>query len=136
VKDAEGGCESADLYLMVSNDYRGEDILERVTAEMPGVQVKPWKFRGYSMTAEQADKRLEDSAEGAIMRWLKELPSGVTPAKELWEAGLVSRDKFNRHWKVRLQNDHDQLHQFMVELGVTFQASGYGRHQRMVFSRA
>lgn len=136
VKDSEGGCESADLYLMVSNDYRGEDILERVTAEMPGVQVKPWKFRGYSMTAEQADKRLEDSSEGAIIRWLKELPSGITPAKELWETGLVSRDKFNRRWKVRLQNEHDQLHQFMVERGVTFQASGYGRHQRMVFSRA
>jgi hypothetical protein len=135
VVDRDGGCEPADLYLMVSNDYRGEDIINRVTAEMPGVNLKPWKFRGYSITAEQADKRLENSSENAIQVWLEGLPIGRTPAKGLWEDEVISRKKFKDHWKPRLSDPKDSLHLMMKELGIRMSVRGSGNTQRVTFIR-
>jgi hypothetical protein len=133
VIDTHGGCEPADLFLMIPNDYRGDDIIKRVTAEMPGVSLKEWKFRGYSMTAAQADKRLEDSTEVAIRRWLSELPSGKTPANGLWDDGIVSRKQFNKHWKKRILDPQDALGLFLKELGIKIERRGLNTSERIIF---
>jgi hypothetical protein len=117
---------------------RGEDILKRVIAEMPGVKVKPWEFRGYSMTDEEEEKRLRNSAEGSIKTWLQGLPTGTTPAKTLWcgEEVVISRKVFNKHWKDRLRDPLDPLHQFMVSLGIHVEVAGFNTGQRVTFTRS
>jgi hypothetical protein len=136
VINTKGGCEPADLYLMVSNDYRGDDIIKRVTAEMPGVNLKPWKFLGFSMTAAEADNRLKNSSENAIVRWLDQLPTGKTPASDLWDNGIISRKQFTDHWKHRLLDPKDSLHLHMKELGISIQRRGYARSERITFVKA
>jgi hypothetical protein len=134
--DANGGCDPADLYLMVSNDWRGDDIIDRVTAEMPGVNLKEWKFQGYSMTASQADKRLENSSESSIRQWLDRLPPGKTPASYLWNNDIISRKQFSNHWKHRLMDPKDSLNLHMRELGISLQRRGSSRSERITFVKA
>ena len=78
--DVDGGSDAADLFLMIPNDYRGDDIVERVTAEMPGVNLKAWKFHGFSMTAAQAGRNSRTPPKGrSVGGWLSSLLVKLRP---------------------------------------------------------
>jgi hypothetical protein len=76
VNDVEGNCPNAEVYLVLPTDAKGDQILSAIEAEMPGIEVCPWKG---ALDDEAKAVIRRGSSHEALINLIENLPYGDIP---------------------------------------------------------
>ena len=122
VIDANGNCPPCSVFLLLRDQIEGDQILDLVKQEMPGIKVKDWDFSFDGPAA----KIRRGSHHAALLTYMKNREPGVYPMKEMeGELGIDSR-QMGRVKAVLRQPDHP-LTLALGDIGVTYEGGGRGR---------
>jgi hypothetical protein len=123
VKDSEGRCDKADVYIVLPKDWRGDAILDDIRMNMPGIDVAPWDFEPDGPKAYAP--RSSSAAEGVIGLMRDRKPGPVLLSYVQRELSL-SRRQLAR-LKEDLAKATSKITTALRELGVIYKVEGRGR---------
>ncbi len=128
VIDAEGNCPTADIYLLLPEGASADDILSGILKEMPGIQVRQWRY-------EHARKKPKRSNYAiALTTLIRGMPPGRMAVTEVKRDLGISSTTFERLAKT-LKDPASALGMALVESGVRYEVSRYGKSNRAYFIR-
>jgi len=123
VIDAEGNCPPTDVFLLLPFDRTGEEVLEGIKREMPGIKVTGWAY------AESKRKPRRSNHEEALVRFASVMNVGRKSASDIRSQLSISAAQWDRmvsHLRDRLS----PLAQRLLEHGVQYLIEGKGRGAR------
>jgi hypothetical protein len=132
VKDAEGRCEKADVYIVLPKDWRGDAILDDIRMNMPGIQVVPWDFDpdGPKVYA----PRSRSAAEGVVGLMRDRNPGPVLLSYVQRELSLTKRQM--QRLKEDLARATSKIATALREIGVIYRVEGRGRGAKSYLVKA
>jgi hypothetical protein len=132
VRDPEGRCDKADVYIVVPQDWRGDAILDDIRMNMPGIHVVPWDFEpdGPKVYA----PRSKSAAEAVIGLMRDRKPGAVLLSYVKRELSLS--DKQLTRLKEELAKATSKITTALRELGVIYKVEGRGRGAKSYLVKA
>jgi hypothetical protein len=132
VKDPEGRCEKADVYIVLPRDWRGDAILEDIRMNMPGIHVVPWDFEPDGPKAYAPRSNSATEAVIGLMRDRK--PGPVLLFHVQRELSLTKRQL--ARLKEELAKATSKITTALRELGVIYKVEGRGRGAKSYLVKA
>jgi hypothetical protein len=132
VTDPEGRCETADVYIVLPRDWRGDAILDDIRMNMPGINVAPWDFEpdGPKTYA----PRSSSAAEAVIGLMRDRKPGPVLLSYVQRELSLTKRQL--ARLKEELAKATSKITTALRELGVIYRVEGRGRGAKSYLVKA
>lgn len=126
VIDAEGGCPSADIFLILPNNKDGDAILDDITNDMPNLNVVDWPFE---LDGPKVRGLRAGSADEALVTFMRNKLPGETPFSKI-QRELSLKAEGVKSLRERLRNPKSTLFQKLAEQGVKYVSLGAGRGSR------
>jgi hypothetical protein len=122
--DAGGNCAPTDVFILLREGDEGDAILKGIRAEMPGIVIRDeWDF---SLDGPRTTIRKGSSHEGLITLMENAPAYGEWPMTWIERELSLSKDAA-KSLRAVLANPPSPLSLRLKELGVTYEAQGYGR---------
>ena len=125
VIDSEGNCAEADVYIVLPRNKLGDDVLSRVTSEMPGIQAMQWEFDldGMSRAVPKAHYATP------VTRYMENHPSGEVDLRTLCTE-LPLRKNARKDMQKDLKDPDNPFTKSLADAGITYHSVGRGRAAR------
>jgi hypothetical protein len=123
VIDAQGRCQSADIYIVLPKDRTGDAILQDILADMPNIRVVPWAFELDGAKVRKA--RTGTSHEALITLMVNRLPGETAMPHVQRELGL-DRSKLKKLKEALSKPEHPTT-TALRNIGVGYVVRGAGR---------
>jgi hypothetical protein len=124
--DDKGGCDPAEIFLVLKEGNEGDAILEGIRKEMPGIVVTPWDF---NIDGPRAAIR-KGSSHDALVTFMENAPAyGEWPMTWI-ERELSLSKEGAKSLRAVLADPSSNLSQRLKALGVTYEAHGNTRSFR------
>jgi hypothetical protein len=125
----DGGCDPAEVFMILPADGRGDRLLEAVVRAMPGIDhSEEWKLKG---SAKIIPKRTEYEAQ--LIEAIGNLKEGRTDAEKVRaEVGIPRSDFYGLLTRIKKGSLKEPLVQAMGRRGAVYQAAK-GRGKRACF---
>jgi hypothetical protein len=122
VTDEYGGCEPADVFIVLPSGDRGEDILAAVRREMPGLEVLDWPF---DPDGPKVSKRKQGTPHGRLLTYMENRAPGRTSMNEIARE-LCLNTNAKKDLQKNLRNENHPTTLALKGIGVTYVATGNG----------
>jgi hypothetical protein len=132
VKDPEGRCERADVYIVLPQDWRGDAILDDIRMNMPGINVAPWDFEP---DGPKAYAPRSSSAAEAVVGLMRDRKSGPVLLSCVQRELSLTRRQLAR-LKEELAKATSSIATALRELGVIYRVEGRGRGAKSYLVKA
>lgn len=125
VIDENGNCAKADAFIVLPPNRLGNDVLSRITSEMPGIEVTPWDFDldGESQAVPKAHYAKP------VMSYMKNHPTGEVQLKTLCNELSLGKNA-KKDMQKDLKDPDNPLTKQLAEMGVSYHSVGLGRGAR------
>jgi hypothetical protein len=132
VIDAQGGCESADVYIVLPKDWRGDAILADIRVNMPNIREVPWAFEpdGPKVYAPRSK-----SAAEAVIGLMRGREPGATPLPYIQRQLSLTKRQLTR-LKEDLAKPASKLTAALHGLSVFYKVDGKGRGAKSFLVKA
>lgn len=137
VIDAHGNCPAAEVFLLLPNGPTGDDILDQIQCQMPGVMVLDWNLKGTPSSAKKRGGARSDKTANlvaAAVMYLNALPPGRITKAELSTAVGLTKAAWDK-LVAGASDSQSELYQDLHTHGVYYMREGSGRAQRSWFSK-
>jgi hypothetical protein len=116
-----GECPPATVYLLIPNGPLGDDIVEGIKQEMPGIKVRGWDYRSQKRKPKRS-----------------QVLKGLISYLEIMEEGRVSPTQLAKELGTNLRTiqrllTKDDLHHTMKQLSVRYEVVRVGKKQQAYF---
>jgi hypothetical protein len=130
--DAHGGCQKTDVYIVLPSDWRGDEILQAIHSNMPGIKEVPWEFEpdGPKVYAPRAD-----SAAAAIISLMCDRQPGSITLPAIKRELSLTDSQFART-KEALAKPKSKLSLALQDIGVFYKVEGKGRYSKSHLTKA
>lgn len=129
VIDVHGNCAPTDVFLLLPNSKVGEDLMQRIKEEMPGVQVREWKY------AHAVRKAQKSKHEEALLSYMESMPRGRISKSEIMN--ILSIPKKSMEWLIkRIKDEASDFAQRLRANEVRYEVTGVGRGAQSHFVKA
>jgi hypothetical protein len=122
VTDEYGGCEPADVFIVLPSGDRGEDILAAVRREMPGLQVVDWPF---DPDGPEVPTRKQGTPHGRLLTYMENRAPGRTSLKVIAQE-LSLNPNAKKDLQKDLRNENHPTTLALKAMGVTYVVTGNG----------
>lgn len=131
VVDTQGRCETADVYIVLPKDWRGDAILNDIRVNMPNIREVPWAFEpdGPKVYAPRSK-----SAAEAVIGLMRSREPGATPLPYIQRQLSLTKRQLAR-LKEDLAKPASKLTSTLHGLGVFYQP-GKGRGAKSFLMKA
>ena len=116
VIDKQGNCPAADVFILLPNGTVGDQILDNIRTEMPGIRVEDWAFE---LDAPAEGKVRSGSSHDAGLAFMRQQPSGDVPLKAVKDALQIKPDALKKLQKA-LRDPGHPLTKELAEIGVAY----------------
>jgi hypothetical protein len=127
VVDGQGGCESADIYIILPTGARGDRIIDDLFREMPGLKRTDWDFD----IDEGRVKIRRGSSHEALLKFMENAGPGDYSTHVLGKALDIGGEALKK-LKSAIRNPEHPLRAALADLGIAVQYNGIGRGSRTV----
>ena len=127
VVDGQGGCESADIYIIVPSGKRGDRIIDDLVDEMPGLKITGWDFN----IDEGRVKIRRGSSHEALIRFMENSGPGEYAMTTIGKALNIGGNALKK-LKSAIRNPQHPVREALADLGIALQFKGSGRSSRTV----
>ena len=103
VIDGLGNCPKSEIYITLPSDKSGDEIIENIKEEMPGIQVETWDLE---IDGEKALIRKGSSHEGLLVLMNNREPGEITAKQVMSDLGLSKEGMKSLLKGVRDPNHH------------------------------
>jgi hypothetical protein len=132
VTDEHGGCLPADVFIVLPSGERGQDILDAIRREMPGLQVVDWPFEP---DGPKAHLRKAGTPHGRLLTFMENCAPGRTAMNVIArELGLKPNAK--KELQKNLNNQNHPTTLALKAIGVTYTSEGRGRGAKSFLVKA
>ncbi|BBZ94527.1 hypothetical protein ACMA5K_27155 [Bradyrhizobium diazoefficiens] len=122
VVDEDGGCDPADVFIVLPADSMGDAILTDIKADMPDIEVVPWSFE---MDGPKVRRPREGSSHQPLLTLMRNTEPGESVPLSTIQRELALKPAGLSKLREVLRNDTHATSKALVELGVKY-VSGRG----------
>ena len=123
VIDSAGNCPPTDVFILLPGDRTGQEVLDGITKEMPGINVVDWAY------GEAKRKLRKSNHEEALLRFAGLMSIGRKSASDVCQHLGISRQHWDR-MVTNMRNRASTLAERLSALGVYYLTEGKGRGAR------
>lgn len=123
VIDAQGNCPPADIYILLPGDATGEEVLEGIEREMPGLKVVDWNY-----TAARRKPR-RSNFEEALVSYAGVMQAGVRSASDIRRDLGIPHATWDR-LVAKMKDQTSELSGRLLKQGVRYTVTGNGKRLR------
>lgn len=123
VIDSAGNCPPTDVFILLPGDRTGQEVLDGITKEMPGINVVDWAY------GEAKRKLRKANHEEALVRFAGAMSVGRKSASDVCYHLGISRQHWDRMVN-NMRNRASTLAERLSALGVYYLTEGKGRGAR------
>jgi len=134
VTDVRGNCPTTDVYLLLGTKETGEEILQKITKQMPNVHVADWDYTGQKQKKRGAVRK--GNYEESLVSYLTNtLTVGSKISKKEVNDVLGIPSRTMQRIVARIQEEGDPLVKTLKDSGVEYRVERKKRTQRGYFYR-
>ncbi|OIQ63141.1 hypothetical protein GALL_553200 [mine drainage metagenome] len=132
VVDAQGGCQKTDVYIVLPSDWRGDEILQAIHLNMPGIKEVPWDFEpdGPKVYVPRTG-----SASASILGLVRDMPPGSITLPAI-KKELHLTDKQFKRIKDELAKPKSKLSLGLQGIGVFYKVERRGKYSTSYLAKA
>lgn len=130
VIDGRGNCPTCEVFLTLPEGFEGDSLLDAITKELPGINIKPWSFT-FNDEADEVEASLAKlTMAQRVIGLMKALPNGKYKIGEI--ARLAEIDEGNlANFRKKLRTK-TRLRDELAQLGVNYASEGQGKASYLV----
>ncbi|WP_375857295.1 hypothetical protein [Bradyrhizobium tunisiense] len=122
VVDERGNCPPADVFIVLPKSQEGDEVLQDILADLPGLKVADW---GFSMDGPKVRKLRKGSSHEAVVAYMDQRLPGTVSMSKL--ASDLSLDGKREKVREQLSKPSSPLSAALRAIGVEYRVEGRGR---------
>ena len=129
VTDESGGCDASEVFIVLPTGKMGDQMLDALVEEMPGIRVKPWNF---NLDGDRPKRQIKkgSSHEALVVMMQNAKPGDYSMSRLGLDLGLSHESV--KKIKAALRDSDHPLTERLREVGVKIVHSGKGRGHKTI----